>query len=54
MAGDSKPEVFESANVAAATAKPSFGARVARHFKRWWWVYIIALIVIVLVVVLPV
>ncbi|GCB26685.1 hypothetical protein AAWM_09570 [Aspergillus awamori] len=55
MASDSKPEVFEDAGVAVpATAKPSFGARVARHFKRWWWVYIIALIVIVLVVVLPV
>ncbi|PYI00896.1 hypothetical protein BO78DRAFT_401733 [Aspergillus sclerotiicarbonarius CBS 121057] len=54
MAGDSKPEVVESAGVGAAAARPSFGSRVGTHFKRWWWVYLIVLIVVVLVVVLPV
>ncbi|PWY95745.1 hypothetical protein BO94DRAFT_455408 [Aspergillus sclerotioniger CBS 115572] len=54
MAGDSKPEVTESAGVGAAAARPSFGSRVGTHFKRWWWVYLIILIVVVLVVVLPV
>lgn len=55
MASDSKPHVVETGTVpAAAASKPSFGSRVAAHFKRWWWVHLIILIVVVLVVVLPV
>ncbi|RAL12119.1 uncharacterized protein BO97DRAFT_71238 [Aspergillus homomorphus CBS 101889] len=55
MASDSKPHVVEMGTVPSAGAtKPSFGSRVAAHFKRWWWVHLIILIVVVLVVVLPV
>ncbi|KAL4982827.1 hypothetical protein BDW68DRAFT_170119 [Aspergillus falconensis] len=36
------------------SAKPSFGARVKAHFKKWWWAHLIAFIVVLLVVVLPV
>ncbi|PYH76525.1 hypothetical protein BO82DRAFT_359052 [Aspergillus uvarum CBS 121591] len=55
MTSDSKPHVVETGTVpAAAATKPSFGSRVAAHFKRWWWVHLIILIVVVLVVVLPV
>ncbi|KAL4749066.1 hypothetical protein BDW72DRAFT_142221 [Aspergillus terricola var. indicus] len=34
--------------------KPSFGARVKAHYKKWWWVHLIVFIVVLLVVVLPV
>ncbi|PYH49986.1 DUF3712 domain-containing protein [Aspergillus saccharolyticus JOP 1030-1] len=55
MASDSKPHVIETGTVpATAAAKPSFGRRVAAHYKRWWWVHLIIFIVVVLVVVLPV
>jgi len=34
--------------------KPSVGARIKAHFKKWWWVHAIIVVVVVLVVVLPV
>ncbi|KAJ5493366.1 hypothetical protein N7539_002112 [Penicillium diatomitis] len=36
------------------TAKPSFGARMKAHFKKWWWVHLIVFIVVFLVILLPV
>ncbi|KAI2793271.1 hypothetical protein POX_b03324 [Penicillium oxalicum] len=38
----------------SSMAKPSFGARLKAHFKKWWWVHLIIFIVVVLVIVLPV
>ncbi|PYH99991.1 hypothetical protein BO71DRAFT_312932 [Aspergillus ellipticus CBS 707.79] len=54
MVSDSKPEVTEISGMGATPARPSFGSRVAAHFKRWWWVHLIILIVVILVIVLPV
>lgn len=34
--------------------KPSVGARIKAHLRKWWWVHVIIVVVVVLVVVLPV
>ena len=34
--------------------KPSFGARVKAHYRRFWWAHVIGTIIVVLVVTLPV
>lgn len=34
--------------------KPSVGARIKAHLKKWWWVHVIIAGVVVLVIVLPV
>lgn len=34
--------------------KPSVGARIKAHFKKWWWLHAIIVVVVILVVVLPV
>ncbi|EAW08433.1 DUF3712 domain-containing protein [Aspergillus clavatus NRRL 1] len=52
MAGG-KPDVTELGYVASPSAKPSFGRRVAAHYKRWWWVHVIVIIAVVLLITLP-
>lgn len=43
-----------TSSILPSAPKPSLGARIGAHFKRWWWVHAIIVDVVVLVVVLPV
>ena len=49
---DGKATEFSQMDLPAP--KPSVGARIKAHFKKWWWVHVIIVVVVVLVVVLPV
>jgi len=48
-----KSGVMET-TTSSVPAKQSFGARTARHYKKWWWVHLIIFVIVVLVVALPV
>lgn len=50
---DHKAEVVETTALPSQT-RPSFGARVGRHYKKWWWAHLIFFAIVLLVVVLPV
>lgn len=43
-----------TSSISPSAPKPSLGARIGAHFKKWWWVHAIIVVVVVLVIVLPV
>ncbi|KAL2859943.1 DUF3712 domain-containing protein [Aspergillus lucknowensis] len=39
--------------VAMTGAKPTFGAKLKAHFKKWWWAHLIVFCAVVLIIALP-